>query len=609
MMQAMRENTKWIMLAVAVAFVALMVFEWGMDMTGQSGAQMSGGEIGRVNGDVISYEEYNSAYRSLYDQQSQLASGPIGPALTREIEDATFEQIVMQKLIEQELRRRGIVVTDAEVQQAARFDPPPGVRSNPAFMTDGQFDLEKYHAYMSSPAVPAADLLSLEMYYRSVIPQTKLYFQQTSGIYVADEQLWRMWRDTRDSVMVRYVAFDPQARIPDEGVSVSEAEIATFYDEHRDDFIRPARGSVKFVVIDSRPNVADTAASLARAQRIRAEIVGGADFAEIALIESADTQPAEEGGLVTVQRGQTNPAIDQAVFSLPTGTISEPVQSDFGYHIIRVESRTDDEAEFRHIMIPIELSFEHENELFAVADSIDVLSETHTLDAIGRLLDLEVQQADLLPGLAFLPGVGQVEDGADWAFNTGEPGEVSEVFESPGSFYALELVSREDERTQTIDEARETIRTALVNRKKVERTMQIARDAVDRIRAGESFQQVVGSVDAEVREAGPFARSDVVPGLGRMNAAIGTAFGLQPGEISGAIDADQQVYIIQTVSRVDASREAWEEQKAQQRQQVSQALAQQRWENFLTALREEARVVDNRAELARQTAAQQAALN
>jgi hypothetical protein len=94
-----------------------------------------------------------------------------------------------------------------------------------------------------------------------------------------------------------------------------------------------------------------------------------------------------------------------------------------------------------------------------------------------------------------------------------------------------------------------------------------------------------------------------------MNAAIGTAFGLQPGEISGAIDADQQVYIIQTVSRVDASREAWDEQKAQQRQQVSQALAQQRWENFLTALREEARVVDNRAELARQTAAQQATLN
>jgi parvulin-like peptidyl-prolyl isomerase len=588
------------MLAVAIAFVALMVFEWGMDLTGQSGAQLTGGEIGSVNREAISFEEYNATYRSLYDQQSQFVSGPIGPALTREIEDAAFEQIVMQKLITQELARRGIVVTDEEVRQAARFEPPPSVRSDPAFLTDGQFDLAKYHSYMSSPAVPVETLLALEAYYRGVIPQTKLYFQQTSGIYVPDEQLWRMWRDTRDSVTVRYLAFDPSARIPDEGVSVSENEIRAFYDENKDDFVRPARATVKFVTIDARPNAADTAAALERVQRLRSEIDDGADFAEIAAIESADSLSAQEGGLVTVQRGQTAPALDKAVFSTAIGTLSEPIQSQFGYHLIRVESRSGDEAEFRHIMIPIELSYEHEDDLFVVADSIDALSETLTLDAIGTQLGLTVQEADLLPGLVFLPGIGQADDGADWVFNEAEAGEVSEVFETPQAFYAVELVSRDEERSQTIDEARATIRTALIIRKKVDRTMQIARDAVDRIRGGESLEAVAGSVGVEVREAGPFARSDVVPGLGQMNAAIGTAFGLQPGEISGAIDADRQVYIIQTLSRTDASREAWEEQKATQRAQVGQALAQQRWEDFLTALREDARVVDSRAELQRQ---------
>jgi hypothetical protein len=50
MMRQMRENTKWIMLITALAFVALMVFEWGMDMTGRSGA-VAGGDIGRVNGE------------------------------------------------------------------------------------------------------------------------------------------------------------------------------------------------------------------------------------------------------------------------------------------------------------------------------------------------------------------------------------------------------------------------------------------------------------------------------------------------------------------------------------------------------------------------------
>jgi parvulin-like peptidyl-prolyl isomerase len=87
-----------------------------------------------------------------------------------------------------------------------------------------------------------------------------------------------------------------------------------------------------------------------------------------------------------------------------------------------------------------------------------------------------------------------------------------------------------------------------------------------------------------------------------MSPAIGTAFGLKPGETSGAVRSDQSVYIIQTLSRVDADRAAWEAQKEQQREQVIQALAQQRWEQFLGAIRERARVVDARAEFFRRSA-------
>jgi len=602
MMQTMRENTKWIMLAVAVAFVALMVFQWGMDLSGRSGAQYSGGEIGRVNGDVIPYEEYNNTYRTLYDQQSQYTNGPIGPAQTRQIEDAAFDQVVMQHLISQELDRRGIVVTDGEIRQSARYNPPPELQSNPIFMTDGQFDLDKYHQYMSSPAVDPSLLLNLESYYRSAIPREKLFFQQTSGIYVPDAQLWRMWRDTRDSATVRFIAFDPQSRVPDEGVTVSDAEIQQFYDRHKDDFVHTARAKVKFVVINARANASDSAAALDRARQIRSRITGGADFADVAKIESADSVTAAAGGLMTVRKGQVAPAFEQAVFSLRVGTVSEPVLSQYGYQIIRVESRSDDEAQARQILIPIELSIAHEDSVFAVADSVDALAETRKLDAIGQDLGLDVQETDLLPGLSFLPGVGQAADGADWAFHTAEPGEVSTVFETPGAFYALELISRDDERTQTLDEAKQTIRTALVIQKKVDRTMQIARDAIDRIHAGQSFDDVADSLGIEVHVVGPFARSDVAAGLGRMNAAIGTAFGLQPGEVSGAVKADQNVYIIQSISRTNADREAWEAQKELQRQQITQALAQRRWQAYLEALRSEAKIVDNREALARQAA-------
>jgi hypothetical protein len=220
-MRQMRENTKWIMLATALAFVALMVFEWGMDLTGQSSAQFTGGEIGRVNGKPINYDEYYRVYRSLYDQQQQSTNGPISSVMNKQIEDAAFDQVVTQNLILQELRRRDIVVSDDEVRNAARFAPPPEFMNNEMFITDGQFDITKYHQFLASPAMDTQLLLDLEAYYREAIPRSKLYFQNTSGVYVTDNELWRMWRDTRDSASVRYIVFDPAQLVPDEAVSIA----------------------------------------------------------------------------------------------------------------------------------------------------------------------------------------------------------------------------------------------------------------------------------------------------------------------------------------------------------------------------------------------------
>jgi parvulin-like peptidyl-prolyl isomerase len=130
--------------------------------------------------------------------------------------------------------------------------------------------------------------------------------------------------------------------------------------------------------------------------------------------------------------------------------------------------------------------------------------------------------------------------------------------------------------------------------------MEMAREAVDRIRAGQSMEETARAYNLEAVDAGPFTRADFVPGLGRMNAAIGTAFGLRPGETSGAVRSDQTVYIVRTLSRTDADRAAWEAQKENQRRSVVQSLAQQRWDQYLDALRKSAKVVDKRDELQEQ---------
>ena len=100
MMRQMRDNMKWIMLITAITFVGLMVFGWGMDITGRSSSATSGGEMGRVNGEIISYQEWLTAYRTLYDQQQRQSAGtPISAAVNRQIEDAAWDQIDRKSVV------------------------------------------------------------------------------------------------------------------------------------------------------------------------------------------------------------------------------------------------------------------------------------------------------------------------------------------------------------------------------------------------------------------------------------------------------------------------------------------------------------------------------
>src|SRR5690606_24494035 len=274
----LREKTKVIMLITALAFVGLMVFEWGMDFSGRSSAALTGGEIGRVNGDPITADEYNRVYQNLYDQQAQQQREPITTAQTRQIEDATWNQLVLQRLLQQELRRRGIQVTETEIRQAARFSPPPEFLENELFHTDGQFDLAKYHQFLASPAADEQLLLQLEAYYRDVIPRAKLFQQVVAGIYVPDSELWRLWRDREERVRIRYLVLDPARLVADTDVSVTQQEIEAYYKANKDEFRQNARASVRMAVLEKAVTAEDSAAARARAEALREEILAGGDF-------------------------------------------------------------------------------------------------------------------------------------------------------------------------------------------------------------------------------------------------------------------------------------------------------------------------------------------
>lgn len=594
-MRQMRENTKWIMLATAIAFGLLMVFEWGMDITGITSGSL--GEIGRVNRTPVMYEDYMNTYRLLFDRVQAEQSEPIGTLQNREIEDAAWEQTVDRILIRQELERRGIDVTDEEIRQAARFAPPPDLLASPAFLTDGEFDLVKYQAYLTNSADPLL-FEQLEAYYRDVLPEGKLMRQFATGLYVTDGELWTRYADANESVTVRYVPFDPSVRVSDDSVSVTDREVRAYFDEHEDDFEMPARANVRVILLPKAVSASDSVAVRDQAEALLAEIRAGGSFDSVGARATTAEPPAVFEDLGTFARSDVVPPFDTIAFEAPVGRPIGPVETPFGYHLVLVSARTDNSATAKHILLPITRTEESEIRLLMLADSMEALAEDYSLEEVAlRMNLLEIQTLDVSEAFPFVAGAGQVSEGTDWAIREAVPGDVSEVFESDEAYYAMELISSQQEGLLPLEDAEPTIRQVLLREKKIARGAGEAEQLVERVRSGTALSAAAAEFGRETREPEPFTRQDFVPGLGRLNPAIGAAFGLPVGAVSDPVATRENVFVIEKLAHVAADSAAWLAQHAMQREQLTLLLQEQRAQEWTAGLRAAARIVDRREEV------------
>ena len=598
MMRQMRENTKWIMLITAAAFVALMVFEWGMDASGQSGGA---GNVGSVGGTNVPVQEYQTIYRNLYDQVQREQDTPISSQQDREIEDMAWNEVVDQILIQKELERRGIRVTDDEIRQAVRTAPPPGLRDDPNFQTDGQFDMQLYQQWLSQAAQDPQFLRDLERYYRDMIPRNKLLRQLTSGVYVSDRQLWEEWRDRNEQATVSFLMLRAQDHVPDSEVEVTRDEIEAYYSENRDEFSIPATAGVRYAYLPKAATAEDSIAQMERAEQIRVELEEGVPFEDLADLESDDRSTGPQGGMLepfSRGDGQWPEEFEEVAFSIPVGEVSEPFPTEYGWHILEVLARDGDEVEeARHILVEMGRTDASEIRLLTRADSLESMGRTMTVDEAANQMGISARDGRITEDYAILPGVGQADEAQDWIFDEREGiGAVSPVFENREAFYMVEVRNLTRAGYMNLDAVAPQIESRLRLQKKVELAHDDAREIAAELRAGTSLEEVAQRVGVDVETAGPFSRTDFVPGLGTRNAAVGAVFGASEGEIAGPVRVGDRVLVIRVEERIEADREAWEAQKAMQRAQRTAELRQQRLDLWLDGLREVTRIQDTRAE-------------
>ena len=593
----MRASAKYIWIIIVVLFVGGFLLAQTSGLLGRAPVTTTTA-VAKVNGEDILATSWYQVTQNLEQEATQRSNQSISLDERQRLQDQAFDQLVSDALLRQEYRRRGISVTDDEILQAARYNPPPQLMQSAELQTEGQFDPAKYQRFLQSPVARQQGLLlQLEQYYRSEIPRQKLFDQVATDVYVSDEELWRRWQDSHDSAQVSFVAFGPD-RISDSAVRVSDDEIRAYYDTHKKLFERPGRAKVSIIIIPRAVTAADSAAVRARAVALRSRILGGEKFEDVARAESADSVSAVNGGsLGRGARGRFVAPFETAAYALKPGEISQPVLTPFGYHIMRVDEKKGDTLALRHILLRIQQSDSAAARTDRRADSLARMAastdQPAKFDEAARALHIPVLRAEVVEGNPltingqFVPSVGP------WAFQGTRAGETSELFDAEDGYYLARLDSLTPGGTLSLNQAKNDIRKFLISQKKIDLLVPQATNFA-RVAAASNLESAAKLMGMELVKTKPFTRVTGVPELARFPEAVGAAFTLPLNTVSEPIRALAGVVVERVDARMPASRAAFDAQKQVLRQQELQQLRQQRVRDFLTNLRAVAKIDDKR---------------
>lgn len=189
---------------------------------------------------------------------------------------ATLSSLIDQVLVDQEAARTGVSVTDDDVDRAIE-----GIRTQ----VGGQAALEE----------------ALAQY----------------GMTISD-----LRRSERTELEIRAILAPT--------IHPTEAELRAYFTDNQDRYGQPEEVRVQHILVATESEALD----------VKKELAAGADFAELAKERSLDAQTKDQGGeLGWIQKGQLDPAFEEAAFALEPGEVSDPVETSYGWHVIRVEER------------------------------------------------------------------------------------------------------------------------------------------------------------------------------------------------------------------------------------------------------------------------------
>jgi peptidyl-prolyl cis-trans isomerase D len=599
MMRQLRQNTAVVLWIVIIAFVGLIVIEWGGDFSGQSNPTQTD-NVGVINGREITIQEFRRALQNAASQQRASSGEEVEQA---DLVKQVWNALVNELLVSHEIERLGIQVTDSEIALLTREQPPPAVQQQEVFQTDGQFDPIKYQQFLYEAVNNKNEaytnfILQIEALQEQQWRSFKLQQLLRETVQVSPPEVRQFYAEKNEKVEVEYL-FASGNTVTDEEVEVGEADIRAYYEEHQHEYQHPEQVRLSHVSLAKVATAEDSLKIGEEIAKLHQEITDGADFAELAGIVSEDPASAAKGGdLGIFGRGRMVASFEEVAFALQPGQVSEPVQTQFGWHIIKVEERLEEDGEekvrARHILLRFEASRQTEEALYERIQAFRTAAQRDGFAAAAQAMGLEVATTDYLKEGELVQALGK---NTAWVVNfflASEVGTISREVETDRGFWVAMLDQRRSEGVAPLAEMQQYLERIVKRDKKAEMAGKQLGAVRQQVQSGVDLQEAAKAANLEVRRLEPFSRADYVPGIGRKNAFVGTAFRLAKGELSDIVTSGQGAYLLRLVDKTAVDEAKFTEEQAQTESELLVQRQNEALQVWFTQLYETAQIEDNR---------------
>ena len=330
------------------------------------------------------------------------------------------------------------------------------------------------------------------------------------------------------------------------------------------------------------------------AMKLYNQLKNGADFDKLAQEFSKDPGSAAKGGdLGWFSKGMMVPEFEKAAFSGKVGEIQEPVETQFGYHIIKVTDKSDKSYIVESVTNPLEVSATTKDLLLSQAQDFSYIAKKNGFESEAKLTNYEVKQsAAFAEDSPSIIGLGANKNIIKFAYDN-DINTISDPFRLPQGYVVAMVSDITNAGVRSFDEVKATLKPQVVREKQFAKAKELLQQLKPKVNGDLSKAT---SIDPKVTfsHADNFTPSGVVPGIGKDWSFIQTALNQPVNKVSDPVKGFRGYYLIKVTQRTPFDSSAFDIQRNTLRDNLIRQKSNTALTQWIDQLKKKADIVDNR---------------